>query len=331
MGAGATELWDAVVDHLDADARSPPPLAVGSVLESYERSAYVELAEDLTASVPTPGPSLALLAGPGFSGPLAVRIRSPTAHPFRGDALAAGDRCRLRPATGGDQQRFVLSVGRSLDVEIASSVLAAEPTQDPPLADVTTVSRGDPVWRQARAVLERAAASGAEDGLGWTPALRRAASGEAGDHPLRTLAAGWADAVTAGSGATGGLPGVELLGRGPGATPSGDDITAGILLTLLRATRPPAHGRVRALGDRLVSRAADRTTTVSTAVLAQAARGRAADEVDAGLRALLTPSTDADRRREAVDAMTALGHTSGADMLVGVLLTLLLIAPAVEP
>jgi Protein of unknown function (DUF2877) len=127
-----------------------------------------------------------------------------------------------------------------------------------------------------------------------------------------------------------------LLGLGPGLTPSGDDVLAGMLVGLhhlewARADwRPPdanrangraGHGHVSvasvrdAIASRVLSDAPRRTTTLSAALLAHAAHGEAAGEVTAVLNSLcgrrpLSP---------ALMRLLAVGHSSGYDMACGIL------------
>lgn len=106
---------------------------------------------------------------------------------------------------------------------------------------------------------------------------------------------------------------VGLIGLGPGLTPSGDDVLAGVLLAL--------HGFVRAdVADRLAAwlrpRLAGRTGLVSRAHLECAARGEAAAVLHDALAAL--SSGDPDALAMATGAVGTLGHSSGWDGLVGI-------------
>jgi Protein of unknown function (DUF2877) len=116
-----------------------------------------------------------------------------------------------------------------------------------------------------------------------------------------------------------------LLGRGAGLTPEGDDVLAGLLVTLngALATRPLA----RRLGDLVTDQAATRTTTLSAALLRDAADGfgvpALVDLVDA-----LHEVESADRSArptthrtlaDVVVPLLAVGHTSGAALAHGAL------------
>ena len=100
-----------------------------------------------------------------------------------------------------------------------------------------------------------------------------------------------------------------LVGRGPGLTPSGDDALAGALLVA------SALGTGTALADAVRARLGA-TTAVSAALLDAAADGYAArpvvDLVDAAV------AGDADAVARALPAVLAIGHTSGADTVLGI-------------
>ena len=103
-----------------------------------------------------------------------------------------------------------------------------------------------------------------------------------------------------------------LAGRGPGLTPAGDDVLAGLLLVLAIA------GRDRAELERAA--AAARTHAISRAFLLWAARGQSVAPVHHLLAALAGgDGVAAERHRSAV---AALGQTSGADVLLGLRLGL---------
>jgi hypothetical protein len=96
---------------------------------------------------------------------------------------------------------------------------------------------------------------------------------------------------------------LQLVGLGPGLTPSGDDYLGGMLVALRLSGRSmQAEGLWRWLQPRLK----DRTSAISAAHLAAAAAGEA-HEV---LHAFLHGSLDFER-------LSAVGHTSGWDALAG--------------
>jgi Protein of unknown function (DUF2877) len=94
-----------------------------------------------------------------------------------------------------------------------------------------------------------------------------------------------------------------LLGRGPGLTPSGDDVLAGYL------TGAAAFGLdAAALRQAIADLAPARTTTLSAALLWHAARGECIDELAAVAALLASPP-----RPESVRAQQVVGRTPSAD------------------
>ena len=109
----------------------------------------------------------------------------------------------------------------------------------------------------------------------------------------------------------------SLLGLGPGLTPSGDDLLCGLLVTWAAfAPRPAAVESLRCtLGETVALEAPRRTSLVSRTFLDQATAGACVPALAGLLEAL---GRDADVR-PAVRRVVALGHTSGSDLLQGVL------------
>jgi Protein of unknown function (DUF2877) len=132
-----------------------------------------------------------------------------------------------------------------------------------------------------------------------------------------------APAALAASCAAGDLAGAveaadSMVGLGPGLTPSGDDVLAGLLLAL-RLLGGAIRGGTRAvwladwLSAAVTHDAGRRTTSLSATLLHCAARGQAAAEVATVLRAFAG-------QEPAVPAVTRLltaGQTSGADLAWG--------------
>src|SRR6266702_548274 len=104
----------------------------------------------------------------------------------------------------------------------------------------------------------------------------------------------------------------SLLGLGPGLTPSGDDFLGGAMIALHALGRGAVAAR---LAGWVLPLATARTGAISAAHLACAAAGEASAALHDFLAALLTPG--AAGLAEAVEALAALGHSSGWDMLAG--------------
>lgn len=133
------------------------------------------------------------------------------------------------------------------------------------------------------------------------------------DPPGRAAVADLVQSVGAGGSA---LPAVaQLLGRGPGLTPTGDDVLAGALVALCALGSPAAS----VLGDAVLTAAPEATTTVSAALLTYAARGECIPQM-ADLVEAIGGSEGALPRT--AGALLAVGHCSGAGLLHGVLVGL---------
>lgn len=132
-------------------------------------------------------------------------------------------------------------------------------------------------------------------------------------------------ALLAGSGLAGAAR--SLVGRGPGSTPAGDDVLAGVALGLR------AEGRLSLLEDLravITPGLADRTSALSADLLRAALAGHASTEVLALVRTLRRGADPVDRR-QAVHAVLRLGGTSGADLLLGLSGTLRLVSAPLLP
>jgi hypothetical protein len=109
----------------------------------------------------------------------------------------------------------------------------------------------------------------------------------------------------------------QLMGLGPGLTPSGDDMLAGVLVALRLLGRAAGATRAVWLADWLAATVAfdarTRTTPISATLLHCAAQGQACADVLAVLRGV------AGHRplEPAVHRLLRLGHTSGADLAWG--------------
>jgi hypothetical protein len=112
----------------------------------------------------------------------------------------------------------------------------------------------------------------------------------------------------------------RIVGLGPGLTPSGDDVLAGLLLALrLLGGAVPGGGAAVWLADWLgaavTAHADTRTTSLAASLLHCAAHGEAAAEVAAVLRGI----AGQEPLRPAARRLLNAGHTSGADLAWGLL------------
>lgn len=112
-----------------------------------------------------------------------------------------------------------------------------------------------------------------------------------------------------------------LIGLGPGATPSGDDLLVGFAAGLTATDHPLA----RSFASGVAHDAAGRTTSVAHSYLVHAGRLEFAERVHAAAIAVLS-GPDAELP-DAVTAALAWGGSSGSDLLVGLLVGVQAAAP----
>lgn len=106
---------------------------------------------------------------------------------------------------------------------------------------------------------------------------------------------------------------VSVLGLGPGTTPSGDDVAAGVLLAAAALLDGHDQPAVQRLARAVAAGARDRTGCVPASMLSAAQHGQAAAVVVDAVDALAGHRSTADPAA----ALLALGSTSGADLACG--------------
>lgn len=103
----------------------------------------------------------------------------------------------------------------------------------------------------------------------------------------------------------------ELIGAGPGLTPSGDDALCAVLLVLCGVGDPAPIARLgAAVRDRWAA-----TTSLSASLLDAASKGYAVPEVATLVEATLRG--DVASARVALASALAIGHSSGTDLVAG--------------
>jgi hypothetical protein len=111
---------------------------------------------------------------------------------------------------------------------------------------------------------------------------------------------------------------LQLVGLGPGLTPSGDDVLGGFLAAghfIARGFDADVERWV-GIGAIVVAAASGRTTVIGQALLDCAAVGEVGEAVGALLKAVAARSSVL---QPALERVLAIGHTSGADTALGAL------------
>ncbi len=103
-------------------------------------------------------------------------------------------------------------------------------------------------------------------------------------------------------------PALNVIGRGPGLTPAGDDVVAGALAAIALRGRLP-----RETTDTVLTHAATRTTSLSSSLLCCAACGQVVPQAARFLSALCGAAP----LDSALDDLRAVGGTSGTALAIG--------------
>lgn len=113
--------------------------------------------------------------------------------------------------------------------------------------------------------------------------------------------------------------GLRLVGLGPGLTPSGDDVLAGLLTTLAVASSDPLRDHTLAVASHIATRAQRYTTDISASFLCFASQGYVTERFK---NLLLSVVEGGPRLESNTRAMIAFGATSGVETVIGMLLGL---------
>ncbi|HYN32852.1 MAG TPA: DUF2877 domain-containing protein [Ilumatobacteraceae bacterium] len=118
----------------------------------------------------------------------------------------------------------------------------------------------------------------------------------------------------------------RIIGRGPGLTPSGDDVMVGMLAVLHRATSPTVSTPMIDELSRALPGLLGRTTPISAHYLRLAVRGAFTERLVELVDTLRNETMPHDALVKAFDDVLATGATSGADALGGIDLTMRMLA-----
>ncbi|MFP6871300.1 MAG: DUF2877 domain-containing protein [Nitrospinota bacterium] len=301
--------------------------AAGRVLAVFQRSFYLEMAGGLVCIGPAAigaGPMNAECALPGDWDWEASGLRPGDRAWLRGGSIRAGGFSFLAGGARIWRPEGLPKGWWRADLMDALSGLAVKadwrgPVEglarllSPPGANISKRFGGD----APKDPFLRAGSRAAHALTGWL--RHEAAHGDAICGEAARNGAVQGDSADSASPAGGAPPGeaADLIGLGPGLTPSGDDFIGGAMIAL------------RMVGmDRLANRLAGwalplaetRTSRISRAHLACAAAGEGAGALHDTIRAMALPGPHLDRRDRltaCLDAVDAIGHTSGWDALAG--------------
>ncbi len=265
--------------------------ARGTVLAAFERSAYLDLNNRIVALASAHLPA----------GPLVIAVRD--FEPLR--ALRAPTLVTLR-----DGRLHVGSTTVDLD---------GARTWDPSLAADGDAMLGPAPAARDAAMNELLAGAPAESIVNLLAPKRPASAHPTHTALLKALDRGLGAIADVLSGrcpfdAAAEIIGGDIAGRGPGLTPSGDDLLIGVLHALTVWPRLAGAANAPAVRTVIVNAARPRTTRISGAYLDAAGHGWAAEPWHALVRSFREPPAST---RAAVRRLLCIGETSGADALTG--------------
>lgn len=282
------------------------------ILATFRRSVYCQATHGAVVCVG----SLSLGAGP-----LNILAPIPSEWNWQGFGVARDGQVEWSDGALWFDRRLALSFGQARLWSPDASVLNWEPVAVSAglSALAAECRRRAPVDGLAPMILGRLGGGSPEAAdSGFDRALRKAAA-----PGIATLNA-WLESVVDGGNTLTPPQTVEnLIGLGPGLTPSGDDLLGGVLIALRALGWPDAAD---AMGPWLLRRASTRTHDISYAHLRCAADGAGAAALHDTLAALVSPGASGLGAR--LDAVAAIGHSSGWDALAGAALVASLAATA---
>jgi hypothetical protein len=235
--------------------------------------------------------------------------------------VAAGSQATYISVGGADPAILCIATADAIRVPCAMVVEAKTRPAPVPAGTIGTVGGGMLAIGGSTYRVSRWWRPPRPRGLGTVPPARLAAAvrwltgrvADPLDQPGRAAVADLVQSVGAGESPAAAV--AQLLGRGPGLTPTGDDVLAGALVAL-SALGSPAAG---VLGTAVLAAAPQATTTVSAALLTHAARGECIPQLADLVEAVGAAEAGLPR---AAGALLAVGHCSGAGLLHGVLVGL---------
>jgi hypothetical protein len=309
VGCGATEYWLALAPRVRQAG-----VCSGRVVAVFDRVLYVSFETGVGE------PPRVIAIGESRPGPLLTEVEMETRQSFDRLDISVGDRCRLQ-VTASDSSVLHLTVSGQIRLAVDPAVLTTLPVgQSLPGLSTEAFQRGAAGWRRHRELLEWLLASDRTDGISWLDTLDDYCAGRSSPK-IEGLLRELRDAT-----GTGGVC-RWLVGRGPGATPAGDDVLCGLLVTA-RCNRRVR--RVVGPAGRAIARSAvGQTPPISREMLRQASRGRAAEPTRESLRAVLSPETWGREPETILSPALGIGHTSGPALLAGMLTATLAVVPAV--
>jgi len=304
----------------------------------FDRSLHLTLPE---ADANSNGPVIALGTTELRNGPLLVQVETPAGFSFRSLGCDRGVSYSIDLMTNTDGSAklvFQFPYGTVVDIEIALLPLLPASNRHQLQVYLDKFTHGSPIVSAQQRLIRWLIQQDESDGLGFLSQLAAFHQGAAPDDLLEivitvvvllTIESECPSQVRAPSSGCQVTDRqalrsemqclIDLIGQGPGATPSGDDFLSGLLLGLCTVSDVNVRERVQGICQILISTAQGRTTPFSQELLTEACKHRGSEPAIQCLRTLTATDFSDRQRRDSAQALLELGHTSGMDLLAGLL------------
>ncbi|PHQ45105.1 hypothetical protein DJ68_14790 [Halorubrum sp. C3] len=324
VGSGARETWRQLSRQYSRSDTESRPIEAGNVVRIFERSLYLDvscLPDNRSTLTP-----MVLIGGDNMSdSPLLSRMSgSPIA--FNQLDVETGSTWTYRQVDS--DTRAVLTIGDSTTLTLNLELLKQSNAIPTRISSVSEIIENPRIQNRAEACVNQLITEGYSDGLGWLSKL----GGPLDQHSqapeqFGEYVSSWVQLLTVDDVREAMFnPIADVIGRGLGTTPSGDDVTSAILLTLNRILSKRESQRLQAIGREIVASANGNTSRVSAGLMEQSVYGRAPTVVSEFLQTIFSDVPEERLYSSLVDVCD-IGHTSGVDICVGILTTLLSIVP----
>ena len=324
VGSGAREIWGQLSRQYSRSDTESRPTEAGRIVRIFERSLYLDvrcLPDNRSTLTP-----VVLIGGNNMSdSPLLAKV---SGTPIAFDQLDVETGSTWTYRQGDSDTRAVLTIGNSTTLTLDLELLDQSNGVPARYSSVSEIVENSRIQNRAESCVNYLITEGYSDGLGWLSKL----GGPLDQHSQRSkefdeYVSSWVQLLTDGDVREATFnPIADVIGRGLGTTPSGDDVTSAILLTFNHIFSKEETRRLRAIGREIVASANGNTSRVSAVLMEQSVYGRAPTVVSEFLQTMFSDVPEERLYSSLVDVCD-IGHTSGVDICVGILTTLLSIVP----
>lgn len=333
IGSGATEIIWSIVQSLNQQEFKTID---GSIEAVFDRTVHISLPTDLGSQQT----SLIVLGKENVrTGPLLMQVQTPTDFSFNKRLAGVSKGVDIKQISSGSNLQ--INMGAGLNVSIDTSKMSLLPAGGGIYEQLNIEEfqyGADLVTLNVR-LIEYLDDQGLEDGLDLLTELVQYHTIKPSPF-LDSLVSSINSILTAKSfdPDDGNItnrdfsqqPIIELLGCGPGATPSGDDILLGIFLILQRIADRRISKRAELLCKKVSKHASSMTTRMSSSLLEEVSKKRVAKPAKECSLILTDPTSSQKELIRAAEDLIETGHTSGLDSLIGMLIATTIILPEVK-